>query len=74
MDLIHDIQGHLPAGVAYLEFPSRTAVSKSDRLCKLYLTLNHEREEFTRTGRIGNFAMTHATYSKRSGRSGDKDE
>jgi hypothetical protein len=73
-DLIHDIQAHLPAAVAYLEYPARTAVSKSDRLCRLYLTLNHERDEFTRTGRIGNFARTHAAYSKRAGRSGDKDE
>ena len=37
--------------------------SKSERLSKLYLTLNEERENYALTGRVGNFAITHAAFS-----------
>jgi hypothetical protein len=61
--LLQDLREHLPASVNYLESPALAGSSKSKRLSKLYLTLNEERENYTLTGRVGNFAITHAAFS-----------
>lgn len=61
--LMQDLQEHLPESVDYLESPAVAGSSKSERLSKLYLTLNAERENYALTGRAGNFAITHAAIS-----------
>lgn len=63
-DLVHDLQRHLPASLAYLEAPAEAAAGKSERLQRLYLTLAHERGVYARTGSIGNFSATLAAQPR----------
>jgi len=63
-DLVSDLQEHLPDSLRFLETPGRHAQYQEARLKNLYLTLRDEREVYTRTGQIGNFAVTHAAYRR----------
>jgi hypothetical protein len=68
-ELVEDLQHNLPGALHYLESPDVAAAGKPGRVGKLYQTLYHEREAFAKTGRVGNFSLSHAAYhrAKRTG-------
>lgn len=62
-DLIGDIRKNLPNSIATLARPLEAARGKSDRLAKLYLTLNEEAQILQHSGNISNFGVTRASFS-----------
>ena len=62
-DLVSDLRNHLPDSIAALARPLEAALGKSDRLARLYLTLNEEVEILRHSGKISNFGVTRASFS-----------
>ncbi len=66
-DLVNDLRENLPASLGYLESPGFAGRGKSDRLAKMYLTLNEACHHFSATGKVGNFGLVRAAYRNLDG-------
>ena len=62
-DLVGDIRSNLPESIRTLARPLEAALNKSDRLARLYLTLNEEVQILQHSGNISNFGVTRASFS-----------
>jgi hypothetical protein len=61
-DLMEDLRSNLPQALVYLDSPAFAGRGKSERLAKLYLTLNEACHLYAATGQAGNFGLTRAAY------------
>ncbi len=63
-DLLGDLQANAPRALELLASPMMAAGGKSPRVAALYLTLNEVAQKFSETGKVDNFSVVRAKFSK----------
>ena len=63
-DLLDDLQANAPRALELLASPMLAASGKSPRVAALYLTLNEVAQKFGETGKVDNFSLVRAKFSK----------
>ena len=63
-DLVGDIQANLSQALEYLSMPIMGASGKDARMASLYLTLNEVAETYASSGKVENFSVVRAKYSR----------
>ena len=58
----HQSRANLPESLRYLESPGLAGRGKSDRLAKMYLTLNEACHRYSATGTAANSGLVRAAY------------
>lgn len=63
-DLVTDCRDNVQDCIRYLAAPIMAAKGKSARLASLYMTLNEISETYASTGKVDNFSVVRAKYSR----------
>ncbi len=65
-DLIRDLQKNIGTALNVLASPLSVAADKNERLVTLYLTLNEVGQTLFHSGKVDNFSVVRAKYSRLS--------